>query len=56
MVEQFFLWWFEEHYIWSTLLTPFLVMLWTIFKGEFIWRGVVACLVWLGVWWRAWYD
>jgi len=47
MIEQFFTWWFEEHYILSTFFTPFFVMLWTIFKGEFMWRGLVALVIWL---------
>jgi hypothetical protein len=48
MAEQFLLWWFDTHYIWSTILTPFWTMLWTIFKGEFLWRGVVCCIIWIG--------
>jgi len=47
MIEKFFIWWLEDHYVWSTLLTPFITMIWCIFKGEFIWRGLVAAFVWI---------
>lgn len=47
MIENFFLWWFEEHYILSTIFTPFVVMLWCIFKGEFICRGLIALILFL---------
>jgi len=38
---DFVTWWFDTHYIWSTILTPWLTFIWCIFKGSF-WRGVVA--------------
>lgn len=40
---DFITWWFDEHYIWSTLLTPTVTFAWCIFKGEVI-RGVIAFL------------
>lgn len=43
---EFITWWFETHYIASTLFTPGLTLAWCIFKGLF-WRGVVACVVWM---------
>jgi len=47
MIEQFFTWWFTDHYILSTLFTPFFVMIWTIFKGTFFPRGLIAIIIWL---------
>jgi len=47
MIEKFFIWWLEEHYILSTILTPFITMIWCIFKGEFIWRGLAALGIWI---------
>ncbi len=47
MIEKFFMWWLEEHYIWSTILTPAMTTLWCIFKDDFLPRGVVACIIWL---------
>jgi hypothetical protein len=46
-MEKFFMWWLEEHYILSTIFTPLITMLWCIFKGEFVWRGLVAMFIWL---------
>lgn len=41
---DFISWWFEEHWFWSTLLTPAMTFAWCCFKGLF-WRGVVSFLL-----------
>lgn len=41
---DFIAWWFEEHWFWSTLLTPMFTFAWACFKGLF-WRGVVSFLL-----------
>jgi hypothetical protein len=45
-MEAFWLWWMEEHYVWSTILTPFLVFIWCIFKEE-AGRAVIAFILWM---------
>lgn len=47
VIDKFFMWWLEDHYILSTLLTPFITMIWCIFKGEALWRGLAAAFVWV---------
>jgi hypothetical protein len=37
----FITWWFEKHFIWSTLLTPGMTLAWCFYK-ELLWRGIVA--------------
>ena len=41
---DFITWWFDEHWFWSTLLTPMITFAWCVFKGEVL-RGVVAFLL-----------
>jgi len=38
---EFLEWWFTQHYIWSTLLTPKLTFIWAIYKSLMV-RGTVA--------------
>jgi hypothetical protein len=38
---DFITWWFDEHWVWSTLLTPAITFAWCCFKGEVV-RGIVA--------------
>ncbi len=42
---DFIYWWFDEHYVWSTLLSPFVTFLWCCFKG-LGWRGFSALMIW----------
>jgi hypothetical protein len=44
METDFLSWWFDTHYILSTLLTPFLMVLWAIWKGQAL-QGIMAVLV-----------
>jgi hypothetical protein len=37
----FITWWFEKHFIWSTLLTPGMTLAWCFYKGLVL-RGIVA--------------
>ncbi len=43
---DFLNWWFETHYILSTILTMAPAFLWCIFKGEVL-RGWVIVGIWL---------
>jgi hypothetical protein len=42
---DFISWWFDEHYIISTLITPGFTLAWCGFKG-LIMRGIISLLVW----------
>jgi hypothetical protein len=37
----FITWWFEKHFIWSTLLTPGMTLAWCFYKGLVL-RGIVS--------------
>ena len=43
-MNDFILWWFDNHWFWSTLLTPAITFAWCVFKGEVI-RGIFAFLL-----------
>lgn len=43
MNENFIEWWFENHWFWSTILTPAITFAWCVFKGEVV-RGIIAFL------------
>ena len=48
---DFITWWFEVHYIWSTLLTPVTSFVWLIYTDGNGWRMVTClllALVWMG--------
>lgn len=47
MIDKFFMWWLEEHYIWSTILTPFITFMWCVFKGDATVRAIVAFVIWV---------
>ena len=38
---DFIYWWFDEHYIVSTLLTPVMTLAWCVYK-ELIIRGIIS--------------
>ncbi|MBF0398794.1 MAG: hypothetical protein HQK78_18600 [Desulfobacterales bacterium] len=38
---DFIHWWFEKHYVWSTIFTPLLTIIWCCYKKLFI-RGIIA--------------
>ena len=52
---EFLTWWFETHYIASTLLTPFATWMWLLFTDGNVWReifcGVVTVLAVIGQIW-----
>ena len=31
---DFIMWWFDDHYIWSTILTPKLSLIWAVYVGS----------------------
>ncbi len=43
MSGDFLSWWFDTHYIWSTILTPKATVLWLIFTDNWGWR--MACVL-----------
>lgn len=43
---EFLTWWFDSHYIISTIFTPGLTLAWCMFK-EIVGRGIVAFLLWI---------
>jgi len=48
---DFIHWWFAEHWIWSTILTPWTTAVWCIFTDNG-WRFIVALfcgIVWIFV-------
>jgi len=44
---DFLTWWFETHYIASTLLTPFCTWIWLLYTDGNFWHEFVAIVVWL---------
>lgn len=44
MGNNFIVWWFDTHYIWSTLLTPMMTLAWCIFTDQGA-RGLVAFIL-----------
>jgi len=38
-------WWFDSHYIMSTIFTPGFTFGWAVYKGLVI-RGIVAIFIW----------
>lgn len=44
---DFLSWWFDTHYILSTLLTPATTWVWLIYQDGSGWREAVCILVWL---------
>lgn len=50
MSGDFLSWWFDTHYIASTLLTPFATWLWLVFTDGSVWREAVCVL--LALMWR----
>jgi len=42
---DFIEWWFDKHYIISTLITPGFTLAWCGFKG-LVGRGIIALLLW----------
>lgn len=44
---DFINWWFDTHYLWSTLLTPAMTIAWCCFKGDMVWRMIVAIFLYL---------
>jgi hypothetical protein len=47
MIEQFFMWWLNDHYILSTIFTPFLTLIWCIFTDNFLFRGLIALILYV---------
>lgn len=41
---DFITWWLDKHYIWSTVLTPEIVLAWAFYKG-LVGRGIAAFLL-----------
>lgn len=49
---DFITWWFDEHYIFSTALSPVLTLAWSLYHGLII-RGIISgilTLVWIFGW------
>ena len=44
---EFITWWFDSHYIVSTIFTPGMALAWCVYKG-LVFRGIVAFLI-LGI-------
>ena len=45
---DFITWWFDKHYIWSTILTPFFSFIWCLFNDDASKiRAVIAFILWL---------
>lgn len=42
---DFLKWWFDTHYVWSTLLSPFTTFLWLIWSDGSGWRMAVAIII-----------
>jgi len=42
---DFITWWFNHHYVVSTLLTPFMTLAWVFYKGLVI-RGIFT-VIWI---------
>lgn len=50
MNPDFVTWWFDVHYIWSTLITPFFSIMWVLYTDGNVGRlivGVVLSLLYL---------
>ena len=41
---DFINWWFDKHYIWSTILTPAITLAWCCYKG-IVGRGIIDFLL-----------
>ncbi len=44
---DFINWWLDTHYIWSSILTPGLSVLWCIFKGGSVMRAIICTALFL---------
>ncbi len=44
-MNDFITWWFESHYIWSLLVTPELMCVYSIYKGWYWWATLSAIAV-----------
>lgn len=45
-MTPFLTWWFDTHWIWATLLTPFTTLLWAIYTNSTAWAfGCVAAML-----------
>ncbi len=42
---DFITWWFQEHYIISTIITPGLTLVWCGFNGLLV-RGIITFFIW----------
>jgi hypothetical protein len=47
-MNDFITWWFDTHYIWSTLLTPAMTLAWCCWKGVVV-RGSIAFICMGGI-------
>lgn len=47
-MADFARWWFEQHWLMSSVLTPFFTVLWLTFTDDIGWRIVWSGILWLG--------
>jgi len=45
---EFFVWWFDSHPVWSTLLSPFWALIWALYTNNAL--KVVWCITWIITW------
>ena len=44
-MTSFLTWWFDTHWIWATVLTPFTTFLWAIYTNSVAWTfGCIGAL------------